>query len=65
MDTEAIEQLKKHIDMLESKSIYHKRKYEDLEAEIWRTQLIIERMVKDQSTITDFKTAKELQEEKK
>ena len=65
MDVEAIEILKKHIDELERKSIFHKRRMEDCETEIWRTQITIDRLKKDQSTVTDFKTAKELQEEKK
>jgi uncharacterized coiled-coil protein SlyX len=65
MDIEAIELLKKRIDDLEGKAVFHKRKMEDCEAEIWRTQLTIDRLKKDQSTVTDFKTAKELSEEQK
>ena len=61
---EEIEQLKKYVDLCESKIHYHKTQEDRWEIEINKTESAIKNLREKLSTLTDFKSAKELLDEK-
>ena len=61
---EEIEQLKKYIDLAEAKINYHQRQIERWQIEINKNERAIDNIRKKLATITDFKTAQELLDEK-
>lgn len=61
---EELEQLRKYMDLCESKIHYHETQIDRWNYEINKTQIAVDNIRKKLSTITDFKSAKELIDEK-